>query len=137
MDLVFTLVMSFASRNVNRPHRISLNSQWKIDGRLDPNDPSQLEISSVRTFHRPSGVSIKQIIRFCFEPASTDIHFSINDIQQPLSIRKGLATVPITGMMESFNRVELRWRGAPLEKPQLPEHFAAWIEISDDSPLDL
>ncbi len=127
--------MSFASRNVSRPHRISLTSQWKVDGRLDPNNPSQLEISSVRTFHRPTGVSNKQVICFCFEPASTDHHFLINGIQQPLSIIKGLASVPITGMMESFNRVELRWRGAPLEKPQLPEHFAAWLEISDDSPL--
>ncbi len=62
--------------------------------------------------------------------------FSINDIHLPLSIIKGLATVPITGMMESVNRVELKWRGAPSEKPQLPEHFAAWLEISGDSPLD-
>ena len=95
-----------------------------------------MEIHSVRTFHRPTGVSIKQIIRFCFEPASTDHRFLINGIQQPLSIIKGLATVPITSMMESFNRVELRWRGAPLEKPHLPEHFAAWLEILDDGPLD-
>ncbi len=44
----------------------------------------------------------------------------------------GLASVPITGMMEPFNRIELRWRSSPLESPQLPEHFAAWLEISDD-----
>jgi hypothetical protein len=79
---------------------------------------------------------MKQVICFCFEPASTDFHFSINGIQQPLSIIKGLAKVPITGMMESFNRVELRWRGAPSKKPQFPEHFAAWLEISDDIPSE-
>ena len=56
----------------------------------------------------------------------------INGLSRPLIVIGGLATVPITDMMESINRVELRWRGDPLATPQLPEHFAAWLEISDD-----
>ncbi len=62
----------------------------------------------------------------------TDIQFLINGLLQPWTMIMGLASVPITGMMESNNRVELRWRSSPLESPQLPEHFAAWLEISDD-----
>ena len=62
--------------------------------------------------------------------------FFLNGIELSWNIIDGLATVPITSMMEPTNRVELRWRGAPQETPHLPEHFKAWLEISNDSQID-
>ena len=123
--------MSFASRNVNSPHRISLNTNWKVDGRTEQDEPNRMEILAFRSFHRPTGLSNGQIVRFCLEPALADLHFLINGFSRPLIVIGGLATVPITDLMESINRVELRWRGDPMTTPQLPEHFAAWLEISD------
>ena len=128
--------MSFASRNVNSPYRISLSNQWKIDLLVDPEDPKGLVIRSVRSFHRPSGLTAFQVLHFCFEPVPADIHFLINGMRQQVTTIMGLATVPITGMMESINRLELRWRCSPSESPQLPERFAAWLEISDDVTSD-
>lgn len=124
--------MSFESRNVNSPHRISLKTNWKVDGRTEQDEPNRMEIFAFRSFHRPTGLSNGQIIRFCLEPVLADLHFLINGFSRPLIVIGGLATVPITDMMESINRVELRWRGDPMTTPQLPEHFAAWLEISDD-----
>ena len=59
----------------------------------------------------------------------------MNGVPQTLTTIRGLASVPITDMMESINRLELRWQSDSLEPPQLPEHFAAWLEISDDNYL--
>ena len=124
--------MSFASRNVNSPHRISLKTHWKLDVRTEQDEPNRMEIRACRSFHRPTGLSNSQTIRFCLEPAPADLHVVINGLSRPLVFIGGLATVPITDMMESINCVELRWRGDRLATPQLPEHFAAWLEISDD-----
>ena len=57
----------------------------------------------------------------------------MNGVPQTLTTIRGLASVRITDMMESINRIELRWQSDSLETPQLPEHFAAWLEISDDN----
>ena len=134
-DQGFTLATSSASRNVNSPHRISLKSQWKVDLLQDPEDPNSVVIRSIRSFYRPSGLTTNQVLRFCFEPAMADMQFLINGLNQPWTKNMGLASVPITGMMESINRIELRWRSSPSESPQLPEKFAAWLEISDDSQV--
>ena len=136
MDQEFTQAMSSASRNVNSPYRISLNKQWKVDLLVDSVDPNSVVIRSVRSFHRPPGLTTSQFLRFCFDPAPADISFLINGLRQPVTTIMGLATVPITGMMEPINRIELRWRCGPLDSPQLPEHFAAWLEISDDVTSD-
>ena len=124
--------MSFESRNVNSPHRISLKTNWKVDGRTELGEPNRMEFLACRSFHRPTGLSNSQAIRFCLEPAPADLRVLINGLSRPLMVIGGLATAPITDRMESINRVELRWRGDPLAAPQLPEHFAAWLEISDD-----
>ena len=57
----------------------------------------------------------------------------MNGVPQTLTTIRGLASVRITDMMESINRLELRWQSDSLETPQLPEHFAAWLEISDEN----
>ncbi len=75
-------------------------------------------------------------MRFCFSTAHTDVLLSINDILQALTTIKGLAAATITGMMQPINRVEIRWRSEHFETLQLPEHFAAWLEISDATPVD-
>ncbi len=124
--------MSFASRNVNNPYRISLKTNWKLDAHTDLDAPNRIEIHACRSFHRPTGLSNSQVIRFCLEPTLADLHILINGHSRPWMAVGGLATVAITDMMESINRVELRWRGSPMATPQLPEHFAAWLEISDD-----
>ena len=123
--------MSFASRNVNSLHRISLKTNWKVDAQTEQAEPSRMDILAFRSFHRPTGLSNGQIVRFCLEPALADLHFLINGFSRPLIVIGGLASVPITDLMESINRVELRWRGDPMTTPQLPEHFGAWLEISD------
>ena len=117
---------------MNSTHRISLKTHWKVDGRTEQNESNRVEIFAFRSFHRPTGLSNSQVIHFCLEPAPSDLHFLINGLSRPLIVIGGLATVPITDMMESINRVELRWRGDPMATHQLPEHFAAWLEISDD-----
>ncbi len=105
---------------------------WKVHGRIELGEPNRMEFLACRSFHRPTGLSNGQVIRFCIEPALADFHVLINGLSRPLMVIGGLATVPITDMMESINRVELRWRGDPMETQQLPEHFAAWLDISDD-----
>ena len=117
---------------MNSTHRISLKTHWKVDGRTEQNESNRVEIFAFRSFHRPTGLSNSQVIHFCLEPAPADLHVVINGLSRPLVFIGGLATVPITDMMESINCVELRWRGDRLATPQLPEHFAAWLEISDD-----
>ena len=127
--------MRFVSRNVNSPHRISLKTHWQIDGQPEPDDPKRMEIRCLRSFHRPTGLSKSQVVRFCFEPILADICFLMNGVPHTLTTIRGLASVPITDMMESVNRLELRWQSDSLETPQLPEHFAAWLEISDENYL--
>ena len=132
MDRAFTLASRFTSKNVNKVHRISLKSNWKVDGRLEPGTTDWMEIAATRSFHFPTGISESQKLCFCFEPATHDTFFSLNGIRLTLTIIEGLATVPITVMIEAINRVEIRWRGEALETPRVPEYFAAWLEISDD-----
>ncbi len=102
-----------------------------------PSAPSlDAEFLAVRAFHCPTGISRLQHVCFCFEPFEVKQAFFLNGTELSLNIIDGLATVPITSMMEPTNRVELRWRGVPQETPHLPEHFKAWLEISNDSQID-
>jgi hypothetical protein len=133
MDRAFTLASRFTSKNVNKVHRITLKSNWKVDGRLERGATDGMEITATRLFHCPTGISESQELCFCFEPATHDTIFSLNGIQLSLTIIEGLATVPITVMMEAINRVEIRWRGEALETPRVPEYFAAWLEILDNT----
>ena len=125
-----------ASKNVSSPHRISLRSQWKVEQRSLSNPSGDAEFSAFRAFHCPTGISGIQQVRFCFEPFEVAQTFFLNGIELSWNIIDGLAMVPITSMMEPKNRVELRWCGAPQETPRLPEHFKAWLEISNDSQID-
>jgi len=126
---------------VNKAYRISLTSNWKVEGRVAPNEkPNEtlgetirMKFLAKRSFQCPTGISKTQVLRFCFLPASEDTIFILNGVQQNWTILEGLATVPITVMIESTNRVELHWRGEALETPQVPEHFTAWLEISDET----
>ena len=105
---------------------------WKVHGRIELGEPNRMEFLACRSFHRPTGLSNGQVIRFCLEPALADFHVLINGLSRTLIVIGGLATVPITNMLDSINRVELRWSGDPMATPQLFEHFSAWLEISDD-----
>lgn len=137
MVLASTQVWRIPSKNVSSPHRISLRTHWKVEQRI-PSDPSgEAEFLAFRVFHCPTGISRLQHVCFCFEPFEVRQAFFLNGIEIPWNIIDGLATVPITSMMEPKNRVELRWRGTPQETPYLPEHFKAWLEISNDSQIDL
>ena len=133
MGQAFTLASRFTSKNVNKAHRIALKSNWKIEGRHEPGVTDWMEIVATRLFHCPTGIAKTQELCFCFEPAAQDTIFSLNGVRLALTIVEGLATVPITVMIESVNRVEIRWRGEALESPRAPEKFAAWLEISDET----
>ena len=124
------------SKNVSSQHRISLKSQWKVEKKELLEHPEQAEFSAFRAFHSPTGVTSLQSVCFCFEPIEPKPVFFLNGFELAWNKMGGLATVPITSMMKPMNRVELRWRGDPQETPHLPEHFKAWLEISNDSALD-
>ena len=137
MDRAFSLATRFTSKNVNKAYQISLKSNWKVEGRVVPSETlgetNGMEFLAKRSFQCPTGISETQTLRFCFLPASEDTIFILNGVRQNWTILEGLATVPITVMIESTNRVELHWRGEALETPQVPEHFTAWLEISDET----
>ena len=137
MNRAFTQASRFTSKNVNKAYRISLKSNWKVEGRValgeTPNETNRMDFLAKRTFQCPTGISETQTLRFCFLPASEDTTFILNGVRQNWTILEGLATVPITIMIESTNRVELRWRGEALVTPQVPEHFTAWLEILDET----
>ena len=137
MDRAYTQASRFTSKNVNKAYRISLKSNWKVEGHIaqneTPGETNRMEFLAKRSFQCPTGLSEKQTLRFGFLPASEDTIFVLNGVRQNWTILEGLATVPITVMIESTNRVELHWRGEALETPQAPEHFTAWLEISDET----
>lgn len=121
---------------MSSPHRISLKSHWKVEQKIPTEHSSESEFLALRAFHRPSGLANSQNVYFCFEPFARKLDFFLNDSKLSWDIIDGLATVPITSMMETTNRVVLRWRGDPQETPHLPEHFKAWLEISNDDQID-
>ena len=131
MGPAYTQVLRFESKSVSSSHRISLKSQWKLEQRFHLDRTDQAEFLAVRAFHRPTGISNSQVVCICFEPLGANLEVFFNGFKITWNLIEGLATVPITGMMHSLNRVELRWRGDPQETPQLPEHFKAWLEISN------
>ena len=137
MDRAYTQVSRFTSKNVNKAYRISLKSNWIVEGRVAPNEkPGEtngMVFLAKRSFQCPTGLSETQTLRFCFLPASEDTIFFLNGVRKNWTILAGLATVPITDMKESTNRVELHWRGEALETPHVPEHFTAWLEILDET----
>ncbi len=117
-------------------HRISLKTQWKIEQAGEANELNSHPIRTFRAFHRPTGLDSKQVVRFCFLTDCPDVRLLINDIQCPVRIIKGLATAIITGMMESINHLEIRWRVEHFEALSLSENFAAWLDISDETLVD-
>ena len=126
---------NFVSKSVSSFHKISLKSQWKSDAVGEVKSPCKPTVRFYRAFHRPTGLAENQVVRFCFATESVDVQFWLNGSQTPLSVIKGLASVPITSMMEPVNRVEIQWRNDPSTALPLPEHFEAWLEISDESPI--
>ena len=136
MALAFIRVWKFASKNVSSSHRIFLKSQWKVDQIISSERSAEALFVALRAFHRPSGLASSQNVYFCFEPFAGKLDFFLNGFKLSWNTIDGLATVPITSMMETTNRVVLRWRGDPQETPHLPEHFKAWLEISNDDQLD-
>lgn len=133
MDQAFTLASRFTSKNVSNSHRISLKSNWEVQGQFEPGETKEMEFVAKRAFHSPSGIACDQALHFSFVPTSADAILLVNGTHKAWTIMNGLATVPIRVMIGSINRVEIRWRGQALETPQLPEHFAAWLEISQES----
>ncbi len=127
--------MNFTSRNVSSSHKIFLRTQWSVERSAPSDEPHANGLRATRIFRCPTGLSARQEVRFCFEPA-TDARLNLNDKPQALTIINRLATATITGMMESVNRAEILWRGEPFANIQLPEHFIAWLEISDDSQVE-
>jgi hypothetical protein len=125
MGLVSIQATSYMSKNVSSPHRISFKSHWKIERTEDLDEVGNSAIRLSRAFHLPSGLSTEQTVLFA------GVRLSLNDIPKPLTIIEGLATSTFTGMMQSINRVEIRWRVEPFATLQLPEHFVAWLEIMD------
>ncbi len=120
---------------MNSPHRIALKTQWHISTWTDSADPTVARLCASRTFHRPTGLSKDQAIHFRFQPAHDDVAFLLNGDYYPIIIANGLASAQITDIMRETTRVEIRWRFHPDDAssngiPQLPEHFAAWLEIS-------
>ena len=132
-DQAYTLALHFTSKNVSNVYRISLKSNWEVLGPLDPGEPKGIEWVAKRSFHSPSGISQGQTLRFCFVPPSADAIFFLNGIRNDWTIMEGLATVPITVMIGSIHRVEIHWRGEALETPRHPGHFAAWLEILQET----
>ena len=117
---------------MNNFHKIAFRTHWTVEHSALSDGMEGYWTRISRTFHCPTGLLPHQSVRFCFEPA-TDVRFSLNHIPQPLTIIKGLATATITGMMQPNNRLEINWRVEHLEALQLPEHFLAWLEISDEA----
>ena len=122
---------------MNKAYRISLTSNWRVEGRVAPNETlgetNGMEFLANRSFQCPTGLSEAQVLRFCFSPPSEDTIFILNGVRQHWTILEGLAAVAITVMIESINRIELHWRGEASETPQVPGHFTAWLEISDET----
>jgi hypothetical protein len=126
---------------VNSSHRISLTAQWNLEQKLllehsEEANFSAAEFIAVRKFHLPTGLTRGQRVCFRFQPPGGKVLFFLNGRELSWNTIGGLATVTITSMMEPTNRVELRWRGIPQANPHLPEHFKAWLEISNDEQLD-
>lgn len=137
----FIQIPTGSRQNVNRPHRIALKTQWQVSTLTDSSDPTSARLCAFRTFHRPTGLAEDQAVQFCFQPAPDDVAFLLNSDFYPFNIANGLASAPITDIMRETNRVEIRWRFNPdnnssIDIPKLPEHFVAWLEISEETALD-
>lgn len=131
-----TQVWLFMRGNVNNPYRIFLKSHWQITVVPHAADKNRRCLIAKRVFHQPSGLTNLQVVRFCFKPVG--VQFLIDDDELPINIVNGLASAQITDIIQQTHRVEIRWdlvsaSSSRFDSPTLPEHFEAWLEISEDT----
>lgn len=88
-----------------------------------------------RHFRKPTGLDDGQVVRIRIRPESCVTTLFLNDENLEVVRMDGLANATITDMMLNSNRIELRWSHDSLDpensRPRLPEHFEAWLEISE------
>jgi hypothetical protein len=119
---------------VNKVHRISLSSQWKlaptptIESIGKPIPPC---LSAQRTFHKPSGLSPNQEVSLRLAPADNATLVFLAGEPLVSVILDGILTTSIAPFLQTSNQIEIRWSNIESSVSQLPESFSVWLEISE------